>query len=251
LKSKTEEKKNTSPTDEKPTKKKRRARETSVESDENQNDKPLFPPGFTNDLKRHAHEPLSPSSPKSNSTDDNPPLKKKPKSSGKGLLSRFEFQDSSTNDDDAQAMEIDTPHININRREQFLKKFGSTDSNSKEAAEDTGRSKTRSRRRIIESESEEEESKDAEDNVALSLESFKAPASQGSQASRRPSKPTRSSNSQKNKSILTPLEKQYVEIKDQYPDAILCIEVGYKFRFFGEDAEVKIKKERKKTVNSD
>jgi DNA mismatch repair protein MSH3 len=36
----------------------------------------------------------------------------------------------------------------------------------------------------------------------------------------------------------TPLEKQYVEIKKKYPDTLLLIEVGYKFRFFGEDAKV-------------
>ena len=36
----------------------------------------------------------------------------------------------------------------------------------------------------------------------------------------------------------TPLERQYVEIKKQYPDTLLLIEVGYKFRFFGEDARV-------------
>ena len=37
---------------------------------------------------------------------------------------------------------------------------------------------------------------------------------------------------------LTPLERQYVEIKKSYPDTLLLIEVGYKFRFFGEDAKV-------------
>jgi DNA mismatch repair protein MSH3 len=36
----------------------------------------------------------------------------------------------------------------------------------------------------------------------------------------------------------TPLEKQFVELKKQYPDTLLLIEVGYKFRFFGEDARV-------------
>jgi len=36
----------------------------------------------------------------------------------------------------------------------------------------------------------------------------------------------------------TPLERQYMEIKKQYPDTLLLIEVGYKFRFFGEDAKV-------------
>ena len=36
----------------------------------------------------------------------------------------------------------------------------------------------------------------------------------------------------------TPLEQQYMAIKSQYPDAILFVECGYKYRFFGEDAEV-------------
>jgi len=38
----------------------------------------------------------------------------------------------------------------------------------------------------------------------------------------------------------TPLERQYVEIKKKYPDTLLLIEVGYKFRFFGEDAKVRL-----------
>ncbi|ELK11483.1 DNA mismatch repair protein Msh3 [Pteropus alecto] len=40
------------------------------------------------------------------------------------------------------------------------------------------------------------------------------------------------------KSIYTPLESQYIEMKQQQKDAILCVECGYKYRFFGEDAEI-------------
>ncbi|XP_044122185.1 DNA mismatch repair protein Msh3 isoform X3 [Neovison vison] len=40
------------------------------------------------------------------------------------------------------------------------------------------------------------------------------------------------------KSIYTPLELQYIELKQQQKDAILCVECGYKYRFFGEDAEI-------------
>lgn len=36
----------------------------------------------------------------------------------------------------------------------------------------------------------------------------------------------------------TPLETQVVELKAKYPGCLLLIEVGYKFRFFGEDAKV-------------
>ncbi|XP_073480536.1 DNA mismatch repair protein Msh3 [Aquarana catesbeiana] len=40
------------------------------------------------------------------------------------------------------------------------------------------------------------------------------------------------------KSVYTPLEEQYMDIKKQYQDAVLCVECGYKYRFFGEDAEI-------------
>lgn len=36
----------------------------------------------------------------------------------------------------------------------------------------------------------------------------------------------------------TPLESQVVDLKARYPDCLLLIEVGYKFRFFGEDAKI-------------
>ncbi|XP_076995409.1 DNA mismatch repair protein Msh3 isoform X2 [Tamandua tetradactyla] len=43
------------------------------------------------------------------------------------------------------------------------------------------------------------------------------------------------------KSIYTPLELQYMEMKQQHKDAVLCVECGYKYRFFGEDAEIAAK----------
>lgn len=36
----------------------------------------------------------------------------------------------------------------------------------------------------------------------------------------------------------TPLEQQVVELKAKYKDVLLMVEVGYRFRFFGEDAEI-------------
>nr|XP_032649861.1 DNA mismatch repair protein Msh3 [Chelonoidis abingdonii] len=47
--------------------------------------------------------------------------------------------------------------------------------------------------------------------------------------------------SKKTKSIYTPLELQFIEMKEQYKDAILCVECGYKYRFFGKDAEIAAK----------
>ncbi|XP_062985738.1 DNA mismatch repair protein Msh3 [Elgaria multicarinata webbii] len=43
------------------------------------------------------------------------------------------------------------------------------------------------------------------------------------------------------KSVYTPLELQFLEMKNQYKDAILCVECGYKYRFFGDDAEIAAK----------
>ncbi|XP_064107017.1 DNA mismatch repair protein Msh3-like [Macrobrachium nipponense] len=40
---------------------------------------------------------------------------------------------------------------------------------------------------------------------------------------------------------LTPLEQQVVAIKNKYPDTLLFIECGYKYRFFGNDAETAAK----------
>jgi DNA mismatch repair protein MSH3 len=40
----------------------------------------------------------------------------------------------------------------------------------------------------------------------------------------------------KAKDKLTPLEKQVLAIKHKHPDTLLVVEVGYKFKFFGEDA---------------
>jgi DNA mismatch repair protein MSH3 len=39
-------------------------------------------------------------------------------------------------------------------------------------------------------------------------------------------------------SKLTPMEKQVIEIKKAHMDTLLVVEVGYKFRFFGEDARI-------------
>lgn len=50
--------------------------------------------------------------------------------------------------------------------------------------------------------------------------------------------PEQHSNKQKKKE-LTPLEQQVVELQEKYhPDCVLVIECGYKYRFFGRDAEI-------------
>ena len=61
------------------------------------------------------------------------------------------------------------------------------------------------------------------------------------------SKPTKSKGWGKSTGVkkgatkLTPMEKQVLEIKSKHKDTLLVVEVGYKFRFFGEDARIAAK----------
>ncbi|XP_056134505.1 DNA mismatch repair protein Msh3 [Lampris incognitus] len=45
----------------------------------------------------------------------------------------------------------------------------------------------------------------------------------------------------RSKSVYTPLEQQVIQIKQQHKDVLLAVECGYKYRFFGEDAEIAAK----------
>ncbi|KIW72290.1 hypothetical protein PV04_00495 [Phialophora macrospora] len=53
--------------------------------------------------------------------------------------------------------------------------------------------------------------------------------------------PRPSGRSKKGGSKLTPMEKQVLDIKRKHMDTLLVVEVGYKFRFFGEDARIAAK----------
>ncbi len=53
-----------------------------------------------------------------------------------------------------------------------------------------------------------------------------------------------SATSRRSKSVFTPLEQQVIQLKQQHQDALLAVECGYKYRFFGEDAEVRAEKQQ-------
>lgn len=55
----------------------------------------------------------------------------------------------------------------------------------------------------------------------------------------RPAKSTKKKGAKTGK--LTPMEIQFLDIKRKHMDTILIVEVGYKFRFFGEDARIAAK----------
>ncbi|KAF2842657.1 hypothetical protein M501DRAFT_993400 [Patellaria atrata CBS 101060] len=52
----------------------------------------------------------------------------------------------------------------------------------------------------------------------------------------KPLKGRKATSTKKTSTKLTPMEKQVLEIKNKHMDTLLVVEVGYKFRFFGEDA---------------
>jgi DNA mismatch repair protein MSH3 len=56
-----------------------------------------------------------------------------------------------------------------------------------------------------------------------------------------PAPTTKGRQSKKSGSKLTPMEKQVIDIKKKHMDTLLIVEVGYKFRFFGEDARTAAK----------
>ncbi|KAM9997894.1 hypothetical protein ACTFIY_007556 [Dictyostelium cf. discoideum] len=55
---------------------------------------------------------------------------------------------------------------------------------------------------------------------------------------KKPSKGGSKASAKKKGPAYTPLEQQYIAIKKENPDTVLMVECGYKYKFFGEDAEV-------------
>lgn len=54
----------------------------------------------------------------------------------------------------------------------------------------------------------------------------------------KPTKGKKGAASKKSASKLTPMDKQYLDIKRNHLDAIIVMEVGYKFKIYGEDARI-------------
>ncbi|XP_078107204.1 LOW QUALITY PROTEIN: DNA mismatch repair protein Msh3 [Sander vitreus] len=103
-----------------------------------------------------------------------------------------------------------------------------------------------------EHEDEEEEVKEKESlRLAATKQAFRlsqfaksggaAGAGRGKRSAERSSPLDSSAPPGHSKSIYTPLEQQVIQLKQQHKDALLAVECGYKYRFFGEDAEVAAK----------
>ncbi|KAK4985422.1 Mismatch repair protein msh3 [Elasticomyces elasticus] len=103
--------------------------------------------------------------------------------------------------------------------QRFVKKFGKPDSIAE----------IKSRNHFITEETQDGEAVD--DDEDEEEEQAPKPAARG----------RRGAAQKKSGSKLTPMEKQVIEIKRQHMDTLLVVEVGYKYRFFGEDARIAAK----------
>ena len=136
------------------------------------------------------------------------------KQTSKFAFSSSQIRDEEKNsDDEAAKMQKEKLH------ERFVKKLGRPDSIAE----------IKRRNWLISEETEdgELEGDDAEEAAEDDLK----PAKKG----------LKSVTGRKGTSKLTPMEKQFLDIKRKHLDTILIVEVGYKFKFFGEDARVAAK----------
>lgn len=131
--------------------------------------------------------------------------------------SKYAFSSSPNRDEDDQEDDSETRRRKQKLRERFIKKLGRPDS----MAEIKRRNGIISEEIVL----EEDNGDDAED-----VEEDVTP---------RPIARSKTSASGRKKTgKLTPMEEQYLAIKWKHLDTIIIMEVGYKFKFFGEDARV-------------
>lgn len=143
---------------------------------------------------------------------------KKPKASKQ--TSKYAFGSSPIRDEENEEDDVETKKRKAKLHEKFVKRLVRPDSIAE----------IKRRNWVVNEESAgaEADGDEAEDSEAEAIP--KAAAKGKSGASTR-----------KGANKLTPMEKQYLDIKRKHLDTILIVEVGYKFKFFGEDARVAAK----------
>lgn len=130
-----------------------------------------------------------------------------------GQTSKYVYSSSPVRGEENADDDEETARRKEKLHQQFVKKLGRPDS----IAEIKRRNW-----QITEETSELQDT--GEDGEELEAEEAPKPAAKGKKA--------------KGSTKLTPMEKQFLDIKRKHLDTILVVEVGYKFRFFGEDARV-------------
>ena len=132
--------------------------------------------------------------------------------------SKYVFSSSPARDEENEPDDEETKRRKEKLHEKFVKKLGRPDSIAE------------IKRRNWQVSEEAEDNGDAEEGESAEEEAPK-PAK----------KSAKGVAAKKGASKLTPMEKQFLEIKGKHLDTIIIYEVGYKFKFFGEDARVAAK----------
>lgn len=145
---------------------------------------------------------------------------RKPKITGR--TSKYMFSSSPVVQDENEHNEEDEESRSYKERmhQKFVKKLGKPDSIAD----------IKRRNHFIAEDTQEDDGEGLEDEAEQELES--APTK---------GKGKRGPAPKKAKDKLTPMERQVIDIKRKHMDTLLVVEVGYKFRFFGEDARIAAK----------
>ena len=134
--------------------------------------------------------------------------------------SKYAFSSSPIRDVENQEDDEETKQLKQKLHEKFVKKLGRPDSIA-----------DIKRRNWVISEETAEDQNDAEDDEDTEEDAKPKPATSG----------RKGVTAKKGASKLTPMEKQFLDIKRKHLDTLMIMEVGYKFKFWGEDARVAAK----------
>ena len=138
-----------------------------------------------------------------------------------GRTSKFLFSSSPVPQDENEEADDEQTRRNKERlHEKFVEKLGRPDSMAE----------IRRRNKISSEEPQEDEDAADEDE-----------AEQDPEPSTSKGKAKKGAPAKKGKDKLTPMEKQFLAIKHKHMDTLLVVEVGYKFKFWGEDARIAAK----------
>ena len=134
--------------------------------------------------------------------------------------SKYAFSSSPNRDEENLEEDDETKRRKEKLHEKFVKKLGRLESIAEIK-----------RRNWVISEETAQDRSDANDDDDAEEDATPEPATKG----------RKGASAKKGASKLTPMEKQFLDIKREHMDTLMIMEVGYKYKFWGEDARIAAK----------
>ena len=134
--------------------------------------------------------------------------------------SKYTFSSSPNRDEENVEEDDETKRRKEKLHERFVKKLGRPESIAEIK-----------RRNWVISEETAQDQSDGNDDEDAEENAIPEPATKG----------RKGVSAKKSTSKLTPMEKQFLEIKRKHVDTLMVMEVGYKYKFWGEDARIAAK----------